>query len=197
MKKIFTIKNKLKLQKLFTSILLKAIEEKKKDLESENYNFHISEEVKRVKRSITPSSCMDYLQGCTLNIPIATYDAMMLIYKHIGIDKNKDCQYSDSDGETIDREYWSLMGIALHKITQKERKKDMQNAYKILRKVKNEKRIARAFNFMEGKCVVVYRYYNKYKVVGTGIKTEIWNDLDIAISHFNSVVKNLNIKVEV
>ena len=134
MKKIFTVKNKLKLQKSFTSMLLKAIEEKKKDLERENYNFNIVEEVKRVKRSITPSSCMDYLQGCVLNIPIATYDAMMIIYNHLGIDKNKDYQYSDSDGETIDREYWSLMGIALYRITQEKIKKDRQNAYKISRR---------------------------------------------------------------
>lgn len=121
MKKIFTIKNKLKLQELFISMLLKAIEEKKKDLERENYNFNIAKEIRRVKRYITPSSCMDYLQGCTLNIPIATYDAMMIIYNHLGINKNKDYQYSDSDEETIDREYWSLMGIALYKITQKEK----------------------------------------------------------------------------
>lgn len=120
MKKIFTAKNKLKLQKIFTSMLLKAIEEKKKDLERENYNFNIVEEVKKVKRSITPSSCMDYLQGCVLNIPIATYDAMMIIYNHLEINKNKDFEYSDNDGETIDREYWNLMGIALYRITQEK-----------------------------------------------------------------------------
>ena len=199
MKRIFTIKNKLKLQKLFTSILLKAIEEKKKDLESENYNFHfcIAEEVKRVKKSITPSSCMDYLQGCTLNIPIATYNIKRLIYKHLDINKNTEFLYSDNDEETIDKEYWNLMGITLCRITQEKIKKDRQNAYKILRKVEKGKIIAHAFNFMEGKYIVVYRYYNKYKVVGTGLKTEIWNDLDIAISHFNSVVKNLNVNVKV
>lgn len=75
-------------------------------------------------------------------------------------------------------------------------KKEMQNAYKIFNKVKKGK-IAHAYNFMEGKYIVVYRYYNKYKVVGTGVKTEIWNNLDTAISHFNSVIKNLNVKVEV
>lgn len=116
MKRIFTIKNKLKLEELFTSILLKAIEEKKKDLESENYNFHIAEEVKRVKRSISPFSCVDYLQGCALSIPIATYDIKRLIYKHLNINKNTDFLYSDNDEETIDKEYWNLMGIALYRI---------------------------------------------------------------------------------
>lgn len=197
MKKIFTIKNKQKLIKLFTSMLLKAIKEKKEDMKKEGYNFNVVDEIKRVKKCITPFSCMDYLQGCTLNIPIATYDAMMIIYNHLGIDKNIDYQYSDSDDQIIDQEYWNLMGIALHKIIQKERKKYMQNAYKIFSKVKKEKRIAHAFNFMKGKYIVVYRYYNKYKVVGTQVKTEIWNDLDTAISHFNSVVKNLNVKVKV
>lgn len=192
MKKIFTIKNKQKLIKLFTSMLLKAIKEKK-----EGYNFNVVDEIKRVKKFITPFSCMDYLQGCTLNIPIATYDAMMIIYNHLGIDKDIDYQYSDRDVENIDREYWNLMGIALYRIIQKERKKNMQNTYKILCKVKKEKRIAHAFNFIEGKYIVVYRYYNKYKVVGTQVKTEIWNDLDIAISYFNSIVKNLNVKVKV
>lgn len=197
MKRIFTIKNKLKLQKLFTSILLKAIDKKKKDLEKEGYNFNVEEAIRRAKRCITPSSCMDYLQGCALSIPIATYEIKMLIYKHLDINKNTDFLYSDNDEETIDKEYWNLMGIALYRITQEKIKKDRQNAYKILCKVKKEKRIAHAFNFMEGKYIVVYRYYNKYKVVGTGIKTEIWNDLDIAISHFNSVVKNVKVEVEV
>lgn len=192
MKKIFTTKNKQKLIKLFTSMLLKAIEEKK-----EGYNFNVVDEIKRVKKLIDPLSCMDYLQGCVFNIPIATYDAMMVIYNHLGIDKNKDFQYSDSDGENIDREYWNLMGIALYRITQEKIKKDRQNAYRILCKVKKEKRIAHAYNFMDGKYIVVYRYYNKYKVIGTQIKTEIWNDLDLAISYFNSVVKNLNVKVKV
>lgn len=119
MKKIFTIKNKQKLIKLFTSMLLKAIEDKKEDMKKEGYNFNVVDEVKRVKKWITPYTCMNYLQGCVFNIPIATYDAMMIIYNHLGIDKNIDYQYSDSDEETIDREYWSLMGIALHKIIQK------------------------------------------------------------------------------
>ena len=197
MKRIFTIKNKLKLQKLFTSILLKAGEEKKENLEKEGYNFNVEEEIRTVKRCITPSSCMDYLQGCALSIPIATYDIKMLIYKHLDINKNTVNLYSDNDEETIDKEYWNLMGIALYRITQEKIKKDRQNAYKILCKVKKEKRIAHAFNFTEGKYIVVYRYYNKYKVVGTQVKTEIWNDPDIAISYFNSVVKNLNVKVKV
>lgn len=89
------------------------------------------------------------------------------------------------------------MNIKQKMINEYERKKDMQNAYKIFSKVKKEKRIVHAFNFMEGKYIVVYRYYNKYKVVGTQVKTEIWNNLDTAISYFNSVVKNLNVKVKV
>lgn len=192
MKKIFTIKNKQKLINLFTSMLLKAIEEK-----NEGNNFNVVDEIKRIKKCITPLSCMDYLQGCPLNIPIATYDAMLVVYNHLGIDINKDFLYFDSDVENIDKEYWNLMGIALYRITQEKIKKDRQNAYRILCKVKKEKRIAHAYNFMDGKYIVVYRYYNKYKVVGTQIKTEIWNDLDLAISYFNSVVKNLNVKVKV
>lgn len=114
-KKIFTIKNKLKLQELFTSILLKAIEEKK-----ENCNFNVVEDIRKAKKWISPYSCLQYLQGCVLNIPITTYDAKMLIYKHLGINKNTDFIYYDNDDQIIDREYWDLMGITLYRITQEK-----------------------------------------------------------------------------
>lgn len=118
-KKIFNVKNKQKLIKFFTFILLKAIEEKKEDMKKEGKEYNIVNEIKRVKKWITPYTCMSYLQGCVFNIPIATYDAMMVIYNHLRINKDIDYQYSDSDDQIIDQEYWNLMGIALYRITQK------------------------------------------------------------------------------
>lgn len=120
MKKIFTAKNKLKLQKAFSSMLLKAIEEKKENLERENYNFNIVEDIRKAKKWISPYSCFQYLQGCVLNIPVTTYDAKMLIYKHLGINKDTDFIYYDND-QIIDREYWNLMAIALYRITQENK----------------------------------------------------------------------------
>lgn len=116
MKKIFTIKNKFKLQELFTSMILKAIEVKKENLEKEGCNFKVVEEIRRTQKWISPYSCVKYLQCCTLSIPIATYDIRMLIYNHLGIDVNKDFLYSDSDDQTIDQEYWNLMGVTLYRI---------------------------------------------------------------------------------
>lgn len=117
-KKIFTVKNKRKLAGMYNTVLLEAIEKKEKNVRAENYAFDIVSEVKRVKKYISPYTCMAYLQGCPLDIPVSTYGAMMLIYGCLGIDKNKDYVYADSDGETIDTEYWEGMGSSLCAIIQ-------------------------------------------------------------------------------
>ena len=190
-KKIFTVKNKRKLACMYSKVLLEAIEKKEK-----NYSFDIVSELKRVKKYINPYTCMDYLQGCPLDIPVSTYGATMLIYGCLGIDKNKDYVYADSDGETIDREYWEGMGASLCAIIQGKIKNNIHEAVRIMGKVRKDRRIIHAFNFMDGKYFAVYCWYNKYKVVGTGIRQETYKNMDTAVCYFNSLIKDLNLKIE-